>query len=147
MFKFTRPEQSYDELESLVRNAEAVLQKLGLHHRTVLLCTGDMGFASSKTYDVEVWLPSSRVHGDFVMLEYGSVSGAPLGHSLQAKGRREIGVCPHAEWIGTGRGAHMDRRGGKLPTGRWLDRDTRSAAPVHGHGSHSGEELIAAARA
>jgi seryl-tRNA synthetase len=63
MFKFARPEQSYDELESLVRNAEAVLQKLGLHHRTVLLCTGDMGFASSKTYDVEVWLPSS---GEFM---------------------------------------------------------------------------------
>jgi seryl-tRNA synthetase len=63
LFKFTRPEQSYDELESLVRNAEAVLQKLGLHHRTVQLCTGDMGFASAKTYDIEVWLPSS---GEFM---------------------------------------------------------------------------------
>ncbi|HXZ12175.1 MAG TPA: serine--tRNA ligase [Candidatus Sulfotelmatobacter sp.] len=60
MFKFTRPEQSYDELESLVRNAEAILQRLGLHHRVVQLCTADMGFASAKTYDVEVWLPSSR---------------------------------------------------------------------------------------
>jgi seryl-tRNA synthetase len=59
MFKFTRPEQSYDELESLVGNAEAVLQKLGLHHRTIALCTGDMGFAAAKTYDIEVWLPSS----------------------------------------------------------------------------------------
>jgi seryl-tRNA synthetase len=59
LFKFTRPEQSYDELESLVRSAELVLQKLGLHYRVVLLCTGDMGFASSKTYDIEVWLPSS----------------------------------------------------------------------------------------
>ena len=63
MFKFTRPEQSYDELESLVRNAEAVLQKLGLHYRVVQLCTGDMGFASAKTYDIEVWLPSS---GEFM---------------------------------------------------------------------------------
>ena len=60
MFKFTRPEQSYDELESLVRDAEDVLQKLRLHYRVMLLCTGDMGFASSKTYDIEVWLPSSR---------------------------------------------------------------------------------------
>jgi len=59
MFKFTRPDQSYDELESLVANAEQVLQKLGLHYRVVLLCTGDMGFASSKTYDIEVWLPSA----------------------------------------------------------------------------------------
>jgi seryl-tRNA synthetase len=63
MFKFTRPEQSHDELEALVGNAEAVLQRLGLHHRTVLLCTGDMGFASAKTYDIEVWLPSS---GEFM---------------------------------------------------------------------------------
>jgi seryl-tRNA synthetase len=63
MFKFTRPDQSYEELESLVRNAEAVLQRLGLHYRVVQLCTADMGFASAKTYDIEVWLPSS---GEFM---------------------------------------------------------------------------------
>ena len=60
MFKFAHPETSYGELESLVGNAETILQKLGLHHRTMLLCTGDTGFASSKTYDLEVWLPSSN---------------------------------------------------------------------------------------
>ncbi len=60
LFKFTRPEQSYDELEKLVANAETILQRLGLHYRVVLLCTGDMGFASTKTYDIEVWLPSSK---------------------------------------------------------------------------------------
>src|SRR5260370_951532 len=60
LFKFTHPEKSYEEHEALVRNAETILQKLGLHYRTVLLCTGDMGFASSKTYDIEVWLPSSN---------------------------------------------------------------------------------------
>jgi len=60
MFKFTRPEQSYDELESLVRNAEAVLQRLGLPYRVMQLCTADMGFASAKTYDIEVWLPSAN---------------------------------------------------------------------------------------
>jgi seryl-tRNA synthetase len=60
LFKFTRPEQSYDELELLVRDAETVLQKLGLHYRVVQLCTADMGFASSKTYDLEVWLPSAK---------------------------------------------------------------------------------------
>lgn len=63
MFKFSRPEQSYDELESLVRNAEAILQRLGLHYRVMQLCTADMGFASAKTYDVEVWLPST---GEFM---------------------------------------------------------------------------------
>ena len=60
LFKFTRPEKSYEEHESLVRNAETILQKLGLHFRTVLLCSGDMGFASAKTYDLEVWLPASN---------------------------------------------------------------------------------------
>ncbi|HXW54328.1 MAG TPA: serine--tRNA ligase [Candidatus Cybelea sp.] len=60
MFKFTRPDQSYAELESLVRDAEDVLQKLGLAYRVMQLCTGDMGFASAKTYDIEVWLPSIR---------------------------------------------------------------------------------------
>ena len=59
LFKFTRPEQSYDELESLVRDVEDVLQRLALPYRVMLLCTGDMGFAAAKTYDVEVWLPSS----------------------------------------------------------------------------------------
>jgi seryl-tRNA synthetase len=60
LFKFTHPDKSYEEHEALVRNAETILQKLGLHYRTVLLCTGDMGFASAKTYDIEVWLPSSN---------------------------------------------------------------------------------------
>jgi len=59
LFKFTKPEESYAELESLVANAEAILQKLGLHYRVMQLCTGDMGFASSKTYDIEVWLPAA----------------------------------------------------------------------------------------
>jgi seryl-tRNA synthetase len=59
LFKFTHPKKSYEEHEALVRNAETILQKLGLHYRTMLLCTGDMGFASAKTYDIEVWLPSS----------------------------------------------------------------------------------------
>jgi seryl-tRNA synthetase len=59
LFKFTRPEDSYAEHESLVRDAETILQRLGLHYRVVLLSTGDMGFASAKTYDIEVWLPSA----------------------------------------------------------------------------------------
>src|ERR1700732_640601 len=59
MFKLTRPEQSYDELESLVRDAESLLQQLGLHYRVVQLAAGDMGFAAAKTYDLEVWLPAA----------------------------------------------------------------------------------------
>jgi seryl-tRNA synthetase len=60
LVKFTHPEQSYDELEKLTANAESILEKLGLPFRTVLLCTGDMGFASAKTYDIEVWLPGQN---------------------------------------------------------------------------------------
>jgi seryl-tRNA synthetase len=60
MFKFTHPDRSYEELESLVRNAEALLQQLGIHYRVMQLCSGDTGFASSKTYDIEAWLPSSE---------------------------------------------------------------------------------------
>jgi seryl-tRNA synthetase len=61
LVKFTRPEQSYEEHEKLTRNAEEVLQKLGLHYRTVALSTGDMGAASAKTYDIEVWLPGQQL--------------------------------------------------------------------------------------
>jgi seryl-tRNA synthetase len=57
LVKFSKPESSYDELEKLTRHAETVLQKLGLHYRVMSLCTGDMGFSSAKTYDIEVWLP------------------------------------------------------------------------------------------
>ncbi len=58
MVKIVHPDSSYDELEKLTSNAERVLQILGLPYRVICLCTGDMGFASSKTYDIEVWLPS-----------------------------------------------------------------------------------------
>jgi seryl-tRNA synthetase len=77
LFKFTHPEKSYEEHEALTRNAEAILQKLGLHYRTVLLCTGDMGFASAKTYDLEVWLPSSN--------EFREISSCSNCEAFQAR--------------------------------------------------------------
>jgi seryl-tRNA synthetase len=61
LVKFTRPENSYEEHEKLTRNAETILQKLGLHYRVVTLCTGDMGPSSAKTYDIEVWLPGQQL--------------------------------------------------------------------------------------
>ena len=60
LVKLTLPEHSYDELESLTRDAEMILQELGLHYRVVTLSTGDMGFGPAKTYDIEVWLPSQN---------------------------------------------------------------------------------------
>ena len=77
LFKFTHPDKSYEEHEALVRNAETILQKLGLHYRTVLLCTGDMGFASAKTYDIEVWLPSSK--------EFREISSCSNCEAFQAR--------------------------------------------------------------
>jgi seryl-tRNA synthetase len=61
LVKFTRPENSYAEHEQLTRNAETILEKLGLHYRTMTLCTGDMGPSSAKTYDIEVWLPGQQL--------------------------------------------------------------------------------------
>jgi seryl-tRNA synthetase len=60
LVKFARPENSLEELEALTRDAAAILEKLELHYRVVLLCTADLGFTSQKTYDLEVWLPGQE---------------------------------------------------------------------------------------
>jgi seryl-tRNA synthetase len=62
MVKFAEPETSYDELESMVLNAEEVLKRLKIPYRVVELCTGDLGFGSAKTYDLEVWLPGQNAY-------------------------------------------------------------------------------------
>jgi seryl-tRNA synthetase len=62
LVKFTTPEASYDELEKLLLNAEEILKRLEIHYRVVSLCTGDLGFSASKTYDIEVWLPEQKVY-------------------------------------------------------------------------------------
>ena len=62
MVKFTKPEQSYAELESMTANAENILQKLGLPYHVIMLSTGDMGFSAAKTYDIEVWMPQQQVY-------------------------------------------------------------------------------------
>jgi len=77
LVKFTTPEQSYDELEALTENAEAILELLGLPYRRMLLCTGDMGFSSAKTYDLEVWLPG--------LGEYKEISSCSNFEDFQAR--------------------------------------------------------------
>src|SRR5215469_9603581 len=62
LVKFSRPEDSYEQLEKLTHDAEEILQKLGLHYRVVTLCTADIGFSSAKTYDLEVWLPGQQLY-------------------------------------------------------------------------------------
>ena len=108
MFKFTRPESSYDELELLVRDAEDLLQRLGLHYRVMLLCTGDMGFAASKTYDIEVWVPSSR--------EFMEISSCSNCEAFQSR-RAGIRFKPKS---GKSEFAHT-LNGSGLPIGRsWI---------------------------
>jgi seryl-tRNA synthetase len=77
LVKFTRPEQSYDELEKLTADAEDILRRLDLPFRTVLLSTGDMGFASAKTYDIEVWLPGQN--------DYKEISSCSNYEAFQAR--------------------------------------------------------------
>ena len=77
LVKFCRPEESYRELEKLTGNAEKVLQLLGLPYRVVVLCTGDLGFSSAKTYDLEVWLPSAG--------EYREISSCSNFEDYQAR--------------------------------------------------------------
>ncbi|MBZ5978829.1 MAG: serine--tRNA ligase [Leuconostoc gelidum] len=62
MVKFTKPDQSYAELESMTANAESILQKLGLPYHVIMLSTGDMGFSAAKTYDIEVWMPQQSLY-------------------------------------------------------------------------------------
>jgi len=77
MVKFARPDQSYDELEAMTANAEDILKRLGLPFRTVALCTGDLGSASAKTYDVEVWLPGQH--------DYKEISSCSNCEAYQAR--------------------------------------------------------------
>jgi seryl-tRNA synthetase len=62
LVKFCHPQSSYDELESLLNNAETILQKLALPYRVIELCTGDLGFSAAKTYDIEIWMPAQGVY-------------------------------------------------------------------------------------
>ncbi len=77
LVKFAPPEKSYEELESLTRDAESILQKLGLAYRVVALCTGDLGFSAAKTYDLEVWLPGHN--------EYKEISSCSNFEAFQAR--------------------------------------------------------------
>src|SRR5207342_2731511 len=94
MVKLANPEQSYDELEMLVANAEEVLRRLELPFRTMLLCTGDMGFASAKTYDIEVWLPSQQTYR-----EISSCSNTEAFQARRANIKYRAGGSGKAEFV------------------------------------------------
>jgi seryl-tRNA synthetase len=108
LMAFTTPEQSYDELERLTSNAEEVLKRLELPYRTMLLCSGDMGFASAKTYDIEVWLPAQST--------YREISSCSNTESFQA---RRASIKYRAEGTGKAEFVHT-LNGSGLAVGRTL---------------------------
>jgi seryl-tRNA synthetase len=95
MVKICEAEKSYDELEKMVKNAEKVLELLGLPYRTMLLCGGDMGFGASKTYDLEVWMPGEPAEEREEKGEGRKTSlPSPLSPLPSKRGRwREISSC------------------------------------------------------
>jgi seryl-tRNA synthetase len=102
LVKYTLPENSYDELEALTRNAETVLQKLGLHYRVMALSTGDIGFGPAKTYDIEVWLPSQNA---FREISSCSNYEAFQARRAQIRFRRSSGAKP--EYVHTLNGSGL----------------------------------------
>lgn len=88
LVKFTRPEESYDELEKLTRNAEEILRRLEIPYRVVSLCTGDLGFSAAKTYDLEVWLPGQNVYREISSCSnFGEFQARRAGIRFKEKGR------------------------------------------------------------
>jgi seryl-tRNA synthetase len=102
LVKLTTPEQSYDELEALTANAEQVLKRLELPYRTLLLCTGDMGFAAAKTYDIEVWLPSQNT-----FREISSCSNTEAFQARRANIKFRSGGTGKAEFVHTLNGSGL----------------------------------------
>jgi seryl-tRNA synthetase len=96
------PETSYDELEGLTADAERVLQLLGIPYRTVLLCTGDMGFSSAKTYDIEVWLPHAKMYR-----EISSCSNCEAFQARRANIRYRAQGTGKAEFVHTLNGSGL----------------------------------------
>jgi seryl-tRNA synthetase len=106
LVKFTRPDQSYEEHEALTRNAETILQRLGLHYRTVVLCTGDMGFSSAKTYDIEVWLPGQNVFREISScsnFEAFQARRANIRFKPEGKGKTEFAHTINGSGLAVGR--------------------------------------------
>jgi seryl-tRNA synthetase len=102
LVKITTPEQSYDELEALTLNAEEILKRLELPYRTILLCTGDMGFAAAKTYDIEVWLPSQKAYR-----EISSCSNTEAFQARRANIKFRSGGTGKSEFVHTLNGSGL----------------------------------------
>ena len=102
LIKFTKPEESYDELEKMLVNSEQVLKLLNIPYRVISLCSGDMGFAMAKTYDIEVWIPSQNTYR-----EIGSISNAEDYQARRANIRMRRSKDSKLEYVHTLNGSGL----------------------------------------
>ena len=133
LVSITTPEQSKDEHERMLACAEEVLRRLGLHYRVVTLCTGDMGFASQKTYDIEVWLPGQDMYREISSCSVcGDFQARRMNARYPRQGGQHAALRAHAQRLGRRGRPRADRRDGDLPGGGRLDRGAGRAAPYMG---------------
>ena len=144
LVKLTTPEQSYEELEALTANAEEVLKRLELPYRTMLLCTGDLGFASAKTYDIEVWLPSQNTYREISSCSNTEAFQARRANiKFRAGGDGKGRARAHAQRIGPGCRPHAGRDSRELSTEGRLGGDPASVEAVYGRAREHRPERIA----
>ena len=133
LVSITTPEESEAEHQRMTKCAEGILERLELPYRTVMLCTGDMGFGARKTYDLEVWLPSQNTYRE---ISSCSNCGDFQARRMDAKFRREqgaqAGVRAHAQRLGPRGRADAGGCAGELPARGRQGRCAEGADPVHG---------------
>ena len=120
MVQFVHPNESWDALEGLVGHAEAILQKLELPYRTVILCGGDLGFSAAKTYDIEVWLPSQE---KFREISSCSNFADFQARRMKARFRNAEGkpeLLHTLKWFWAGSWSHLAGGYGELSAGGWV---------------------------
>ena len=125
LVKFTTPEQSLRRARSADGNAEEVLKRLELPYRTMLLCTGDMGFASAKTYDIEVWLPSQKTYR-----EISSCSNTEAFQARRANIKFRRGGTGKAEFVHTLNGRASPSAARSSPSSRTTSRPTARSSSL-----------------
>ena len=132
----SKPEHSYQMLEIMVSDAQEILKELGLPYHVVELCSGDIGFSSAKTYDIEVWMPSCRTTRPRlqnpkypIFRQLLGLPSPPYGPSLQ-KCARQTRIRAHVKRQRAGRRTHLCRHFGKLPAGGRLCHHSAGLAAV-----------------
>ena len=144
LVKFSKPEESYAEHEKLTRAAETVLERLGLHYRRMLLSTGDMGFSSAKTYDLEVWLPGQGLFREISSCSnFESFQARRANIRYKPEGKKGTESGAHAQWQRPCRGPDLGSDRGELPAERRQRGDSRSAAALHRRGKIESAQDVA----